>query len=528
MALPQKYLEELEDYSNTFLYNASDADITKFPDITDIFWQFLAMQKKDPESCFICVNYGMRRSGKTHDTFGMAHTILINDVSRTICLFRAPESLFKLALEQYPNRVVNVRDLVEVPNNCILIVDEALLELNAKLAMTTALRQFGQSLVETSHKRIIVIVSAQDDGVMKDLRRKADMVIYKRLSIGFVDESGEKFIQENKKILLELPKGEAIIYSNYFSWTENVKLHKESVFKGRVKMPFESCPWWSAKVSRNLEEVSMDRDLEEKRRVFPFVKQIAEELISVYSLEKLTKKKNSLKDIVLGYYLVNDLKKHQKIYPYINSILKPYLTYLSTESDLDDEDDTESDFVLPDDLDPNGLSFGQYIHTQLLHNIHGQILYKLMEGWTQGKIAETTEGKHKADINEIIHTYSETQLGYWLEDWFSYRMGGGETAKNTNGPDFIDALGRVFSIKYRYSRDASLTFYQEPPSEEHSNHFRPEYNYCKDHLIDTYYGVLYNPQWKTDKLKIVEVKTYGENKIILKKNAKNVFDMENP
>lgn len=518
MFLPKAELELIKNFRPRGRnYETKD----KFPNITKQFWKFLQDQKNDPESCFICVTIGMRRIGKTAFSFSEINDILEYDKTRELCLFKAPKVLLEEVSKIFPGRVYAVEELIDVRNNCILYVDEALLELNAKLATTTALRKFGQSLVKTSHKRIILIVCAQDDGFMKDLRKKADLVIYKRLIKGFVDEAPDKFIKENAHFLLRMPREQAIVFSNYYHYNETVKINGEPVFTGLIDIDLkEHCPWWSDKISKNLSDESLDRDYEQSKKDILLIKEVAQTMIDIYGKNRMIKGKTQ--KLMKGYYLANNLKKYNRILGRTQQI-EEFLVYLCTDqlSEAEKKEDEKEKYELPPEIEKSGMTFAQYALFKFPNKI-GKIFSLLFSGWKQEDIAKALR-MNKADVSQLILSYSEREIGYWLEEWFSLRMGGGPTGGNSNAPDYIDALGRVFSCKYRYNRKNTQTFFQETQKPW----LKPEHDYCVDNLVETYFIVYLNPYWKENCLKILEVKTFGDDAVKVNINYESVIEIEN-
>ncbi|WP_371801754.1 hypothetical protein [Candidatus Lokiarchaeum ossiferum] len=517
---PKSEMEAINNYRH---YSIRREISVNFPDITEKFWLFLANQKNDPESCYMCVIFGMRRIGKTALSFSKINVLMENDPTRKLCLFKCPDSLFNEIVKIFPGRVYSAQNLMQVENDSILYIDEALLELNAKLATTKDLRNFGQSLVKTSHKRIITIVCAQDDGFMKDLRKKADLIIYKRLTTGFVDETENKFIKkkENREILLELPIEKAIVYSNYYFYNEKIKLRGKTVFTGMIDIDLKKhCHWWSKKISRNMSNSSMDRDYEESIKNIGLIREVSQKMIDVYGKKRL--KKSKTQRLIKGFYLENDMKKHREVQNLLSHI-EDYIEFLCTEQLTEEDKESEEDrkYQLPPEIINEGMTFGQYVQVKL-PNSNGKIMFLLLSGWKQDEIADKMQ-MNKADVSEIIHSYSETQIGYWLEEWFALRMGGGPTGGYSNAPDYIDATGRVFSLKYRYSRAHSQTFFQE----SQKPWLKPEHDYCVGNLIESYFLVYYNPQWRKKALKIIEVKAFGDDKVLVKIDDPSKIELEN-
>jgi hypothetical protein len=129
--------------------------------------------------------------------------------------------------------------------NAILIIDEGVLNANAKEALMKEMVDFEQDLSFSRHKRIIALMNSVDDGVLLGFRKKAHIMIYKQLTKGFVDNvRNDKFVKTHSYDLTKLAVNEAIVYSTYKYFNNRI---------GKLKLDLKVyCPWYTDKISRNM------------------------------------------------------------------------------------------------------------------------------------------------------------------------------------------------------------------------------------------------------------------------------------
>jgi len=497
-----------------------------FLNITKAFFQFLINEANNPESVFNLMILGMRRAGKTVIAFLILVYLMI-DKRRKICLYRQPKELFevfakftpwgigkqfkgekkgekwekyKKALEEdlkityFMNRIFNnalpkfrfyeAHRLSEIQNNSIVYMDESLVSANAKEALKTEMRELGKSNSYWSHKRIILIMNAQDDGVIKDLRNKCEIKIYKRLTINFVERSRDPFIQKNKEKIKVLSKKRGIIDSNLFHFTK----------RGYIEFDQKKeLPWFCRELSMNLANASADALLEQMKQKQDELTPIVDKIIKDLGRKRMLK--SGLNPLIQGYMLEEDhlewYNNFKTSIPEIAARCK-YRALKMKDDPKDDEEEEGKEIIFEE-----GDSFGLFCLNNLpTENRINEVFHLLVQGTTQRVIRDAlvmSIGK----ISGIVKSMSEKEIGYYFEDWFATTHGGGEVAHNVQGkPDYIDPDGNIYSLKYRYDGSKCLSFYQK-------ENLGPEYRAAKE-LGKTYFLGLYNPRWY-NKLQLKEI-----------------------
>jgi len=220
---------------------------------TPDFIAFLENNNNTPDFSFILLTMGAGGSGKTAIAFMMSHVLLKADPKRHVLLYRVPEtlvpdiqeSLTANGLAEWCPRFKRIENLREVDVNAILIIDEGVLNANAKEALMKEMVDFEQDLSFSRHKRIIALMNSVDDGVLLGFRKKAHIMIYKQLTKGFVDNvRNDRFVKTHSYDLTKLAINEAIIYSTYKYFNNRI---------GKLKLDLKVyCPWYTDKISRNM------------------------------------------------------------------------------------------------------------------------------------------------------------------------------------------------------------------------------------------------------------------------------------
>lgn len=462
-------------------FDARKYDITKmsnFDDISTKFFAFLENQKDRIDATFTILIMGMKRSGKTLTAMRIIDTLMTTDLKRILVLYKCPDALYKELKNVFPERVKFAKTLIDCDvQNGLIYTDEGLIGLNAKQALTKELREFGQALAFTSHKRIIMLLNAQDDGVMRDLRTKCEIVIYKRLSRFFIMDCKDSLIQENRNFLMTLPRKQHLLVGNFFDFTE----------LGILRVKKEDCKFWTESLSHNMQDVSLSTEFQKQKDNETLISECADEI-----LEELgeTALKTRLENFIQFHFKKKDLEFFMKIRPMIKDIaIEAYGKAVLKAKENDQLEEVPI-------ISGNEIEFDDSFAVYALKNLTkedktNEVFYLLLSGSTQRNINENLKIS-LIKVNSIIQSISEKEIGYLFEDYFISKHGGDKRgnvqAHNNPIPDFIDKDGNVYSLKYRYNRDKSLTFYQ-------SADFNPERKYCLENHISQYSVVLYNPRW---------------------------------
>jgi hypothetical protein len=482
---------------------------SQFDDITRKFFDFLKTQKDKADATFTIMIMGMKRSGKTLTAMMIIETLMMSDPSRYLVLFKCPKALFDELNKVYPSRVKFAKTLIDCDvQNAIIYTDEGLIGLNAKLALTKELREFGQALAYTSHKRIVMLLNAQDDGVMRDLRTKCEIVIYKRLSRFFLNDCKDSILYENRNFLMKLDRIKHLVIGNFFDFTE----------MGILRVKKEDCKFWSESLSHNMQNISLSTEFQKQKDNATIIEECSNEILKILKKRALRVK---LSQFIQFHYKKKNLEFFMKIQPMIadiainiygKAVLKYQMGKQGDENEDNENDDNESESIITE----SEIKFDDTFAVFALMNFpkldkKNEIFYLLLSGSTQRSICDNL-GLSLTKVNQAIQTISEKEIGYYFEDYFSLKHNGdsrGYVAHEKPEPDFIDSDGNVYSLKYRYCRDNSITFYQ-------STDCNPEITYCREKGIKQFSFVLFNPRW-TEKQVVRLIRLDDPDKIILRK-----------
>jgi len=494
----------------------------KFKNITKLFFQFLLDEANNPESVFNCMSLGMRRAGKTAKAMVIIDK-LMTDPKRKLCLFRAPHELYMALNKHSPwgfrdenianamnawfggsgyvkmkNRIYEAASLDKIENDSIVYMDESLVSANAKEALKTDLRELGKSNAYWSHKRIILLMNAQDGGIIKDLRNKSELKIYSRLSMPFLENSKDPFIIANRDRLKKLKRERGLIDANLFHFTK----------RGYIEFDLlKECPWWHTEISMNLKDANTDALMEQTQQKQDQLTPIVETIIKDLGVKQI--KKSSLGSIIRGYLIENHLDWYNKFKSSVTEIEARCKYRATLMKDEKQQKEAEEVQAILDGTTPSvfadGDGFGQYVLNNMPKKKRANEIFQfLVQGVPQSTIRDTLNIGSAGKLNGIIHEYSEKQIGYFFEDWFAATHGGGPVAHESHDPDYIDPRdGKVYSLKYRYNGDKTLSFYQ-------SKNFGPEYKHILKNKKEgkeplEYYAVLYNPRWKKNQMTMKKV-----------------------
>jgi len=173
----------------------------------------------------------------------------------------------------------------------------------------------------------------------------------------------------------------------------------------------------------------------------------------------------------------------------------------------------------------DGMKFSEYLKKNIKDNKISRIAEGLVKGNTYEKI-----DKENIDISYSFidkhaslmrnHRHEKYKLDDMFEDWYALSLGAPKeflheiVAHNEHIPDIIwDS--KIHSLKLRFSREASLTFYQS--KENASNSLRPEYKEAIKNKCE-YFFVFFNPTWNQNIL-IKEINPFKDgDKIVCKPN----------
>lgn len=106
--------------------------------------------------------------------------------------------------------------LDQVEFNDILIIDEGIISLNAKEALSKKMRNFDKFLAVARHFRCCLFVLFQRYEVIKSLREMSDMILYKSLPENLIEnEKYDQIIKTHGKKIVSLKRNEGLLVSSH-------------------------------------------------------------------------------------------------------------------------------------------------------------------------------------------------------------------------------------------------------------------------------------------------------------------------
>ncbi|MBD3343084.1 MAG: hypothetical protein GF353_28560 [Candidatus Lokiarchaeota archaeon] len=455
-----------------------------YPDVTQKYFDFLKNQDH-PDASFSQLCIGQKRWGKTLLSMAAIDKLMANNKDRMLYLLDA-EVLEEEISKEFPNRVVSTDQIANIPNNSIIYFDESLVSLSGKRALTKFSRKVGEALAFTSHKKVIVIGNAQTDGLIKDLRDKAEIIILGRLPLFFLEDARESFIKELADKLHTLPKSKAYIFANSFDLTVKGKL---------IGDKRKWCSWFTDKISRNMSDRSLDTDKERKIQELKYMSKLIKEIEDKYSDKELLGSKLTKK--LKGYYLLEDLNKYifideRNLWSDLESIL------LARANDRK-RDTKETENISVSITFKESESFPEFLRRNL--KVIDKNLAEMCYFWAKGLsyreifacLPDVSDHEISVTLKEFresgVNGNNELRSGFLFERWFAQELDGskGEIGGQSNDPDYIDENGDLYSLKCYSNIKKSLSFSQHKD-------FGPAYRLAKKKQCK-FTAVLYNPKW---------------------------------
>ena len=505
-----------------------------------VFSNFLKLDtskgRAGQEFSFMCDIRGTTGSGKSVFALTLINELVRNNPNRWIAYYRADESQVKNLNQISPpylqGKFQAIDHIVEIgekdgypPYEFIFYIDEAGLDASAKEALKREMRPLVKMAKKSRHYKAIVIMLDQTNSILKDYRAMCHFHFYKRISDDYIEEYKDWFAKKHKKKLLYLEDWEIGFRSNYKYFRDpHSKSQKNNFIRsGMLSMKMEDyIPWYIKEieeVSQYLKNENVDHDYALYEKIKNKINEYSKIVQKEFGMGlKKSKMKNIMKAWLESKYPTDfyTLEKYMgKIYD--NALL---ISYLKDIGEGEEEEPEEHNIIKPKTLFENGMGFPEYARVNLPKKDQvNEIFYLLLQGNTQRDIAAVL-GPGKSKINMIVKEYNEKEIGYLFEDWFSFSHGGGNVAHNSNDPDYIHPETKeVYSLKYRYNREKTLTFYQE-------HDFRPEYKFIRGNIKqkkdpEFYYVALYNPMW-IHKLQIQKVSPVKDDDKIVFKNVKDL------
>jgi hypothetical protein len=191
-------------------------------------------KRLDTDSLIISI-VGRRGSGKS----ALGFSLLENISAKT------KRKAFVMGVDQnlIPKWIDSVKDIEEVDNGGLLLIDEGAISFSSRESMSKKNRQLGKLLAIARHKDLTLIFITQNTGMMdKNVLNLTDTLIFKEGSL--LQEKMERramkdFYEKSHKELNQIPKDKRKAYSYVF----------DDEFEGLIKTDLPS--FWSSKVSKS-------------------------------------------------------------------------------------------------------------------------------------------------------------------------------------------------------------------------------------------------------------------------------------
>lgn len=489
------------------------------------------------EFSFMCDIRGTTGSGKSVFGLTLINELVRNNPNRWVAYYRADEAQVKnlnqIAPSYLQGKFQPIDHIVEIgekdgypPYEFIFYVDEAGLDASAKEALKREMRPLVKMAKKSRHYKAIVIMLDQTNSILKDYRAMCHFHFYKRISDDYIEEYNDWFAKRHKKKMLYMEDWEIAFRCNYKYFRDpNKKSQKNNFIRsGMLSMKMEDyIPWYIKEieeVSQYLKNENVDHDYAQEQKIKIKIVEYAKIISEKFGHDLIkTKRKNIMKAWLAKHYPVD----YYILKSYMNEVYDRALLILY-EGKEEEEEEEPKEAVKPKTLFENGMGFPEYARANLPKKDQvNEIFYLLLQGNTQRDIAAVL-GPGKSKINNIVKEYHQKEIGYLHEDWFAFSHGGGEVAHTSHDPDYIHPeTGDVYSLKYRYNREKTLTFYQ-------THDFRPEYKFIKENIKQNkhpqfYYVALYNPMW-IHKVQILKVSPVKDDDKIVFQNAKDLPKIE--
>ena len=294
----------------------------EIPNITDEWFVFLDNQPYVRDSTFDIGIISKKRGGKTIFAITTIDRIMLADKKRFLICYkneRIPEILQNV--NNFKNRVACIHNIIEADKyvdmgyKLIIFIDEGVLTANAKSALKKDMKELGQAFASSSHKDVILIVNAQDDGVIKDLRGKSEITIYKRLTRKYVLGTSDPMVSQKKELLISLSKLQAYCVSEHFDF-DKVGIIEFNAFKYLTWLT----PELDEALSKNDALSSFSQPYNKELEELDTVKELAQDYLDDKGIEFCLKSKSHVKD--LKYFLTQEysLKYYKQVEHLISKI----------------------------------------------------------------------------------------------------------------------------------------------------------------------------------------------------------------
>lgn len=534
---------------------------TRFEQLEDVTDQFLTMLAKERfyfrSSPKILIS-GAPSAGKTTLNLLISNELMESDEKMKFAIFGASDSMLELFQKKCPwgDRVYRTSRLSKVKNNSIFDMDEAFLSASAKEAFQREMVALGQAAAFMSHKKIPAIMNAQDEGFLKDLRLRCDILIYKQNTFLVLNDAfrSDPIMHEFKNELENLAQEKSIIFSSY----NQFKCRRGYLYATKENLD-ESIPWFDEEFSVNLSKESLDaglqKDLESEGRELKLI----ESAIRKFGAKAVCEK--NFQRFFLGY--LRDDVKHRDVYrefqPKFTQIYPRmyYKAKLAIAREGDDEDKVIQRVKIPIQIptipSPPPLQipvndFPSYVERYLTNfKIDSkliQIVVLYLQKFSQPsivdilhkneiKIGVETVNDTIRDFQEGMNDFTKTPQGNLYEEAFDYfHPGGKRGGGNTSEIDWEGPFGgiedipkpvrnnEIWSLKCRAKIDSEIKYYLD--KDNRKNGLGPECAEAKKRGLDHIWLGQYNPWWRDHEIyKRIDLPESVEGEyIIIKRSTK--------
>lgn len=538
-------------------------------DITRDFVTWLRKGATDPEFSFMALINGTGGAGKTTLAMMIANVLLSSDKSRTLALWNTPESLEKAIKKQlkvylpesdgdgWAKRVITIKKVKDIQKDYIVLVDEGVLNMNAKRALNDDMVEFEKMITIARHLRIVILMnSIFQSGVAKSFRVSSQLKIYKLMPIENIKEFDSDFVKHNIDLLTKLKKPEALIQCS----------HPKFMRSGYIYMDLlDYCPWYNMEISQSMgasgtADFGKDKRAEMEERIRVVSDEAMESLGSKLGLEKSDKWCNQ--QILRAWLRENKLEEYDELEKQVSKIIdtiKYKLLFIGQSRDMsaaanvlapasrqsvlpsmNDQQDTlhprppAMTGMLRDtgDLLSDGFDYGQFFYDCAVsqqYDEKSRLLAKLtMQGYTLVQMCDhPLISMSETWVTNVRSDMNNNWFGYWAE-WAWARVIGVEPNREIYGnrPDLIIdeertymgvtfGAGTIFSIKFKIEKATTLKFTQWTEGDDRGD-LDPEYQEALARGTG-YYIVVLNPRWSVNHFYLKEIDPNGLRTIEVRK-----------
>ena len=548
--------ELFDDLKRHFSYrrNVEKKDDKKIADLTKEFVKFLKDGASNDEFSALILQYGTGGGGKTAGAFIISTILMASDAKRKLALWQTPPALEEVIKKkliyymgeekgmQWASRVRTITFTNEIEENDIVLIDEGVISMNAKDALTNDAKQFEKFITGARHVRVVIIVNSISLGVIKAYRMMAHVEIYKLMTKKTLKGIESDFLKDNIEKVMMLEPWESLLESCHKKWK-----NKEGYINLKLS---DYCPWFDGEVSKSLASVgSGDFTVSKDKQIEVMIEDISGKAIEFFADKEPKLWANSR--VVRAWLRKHHYEQWREIGTRARDILdtiKLKMVEAGEDIDISDEepesltaDEYERIMEEPDrEFEENGDSspgeaMAHYFFQKAMESGYNRqqafIAYYTVKGYGLQDMAElATIGLSESYITQIRKDMSEKWFGFWAEWWFAKLIDepANISAMQPGVPDLITSkpteykghrfeTGTIFTIKFRVQRRNVETFYQNGGvNNQLEPNFTPEFLKASEEG-KPYYFAFFNPKWSGDHYFIREIDPNDEIVVTVEK-----------